>query len=73
MPLFDHIILTIHIFGIYINICTFLHFTYLQMSPYPSDKKLQEDLVTTLNWQAYKKAVVRQFKAKYSAAYAAKV
>ena len=33
------------------------------MSPYPSNAKLQEDLVTQVNWEAYKKLAISQLMA----------
>ncbi|KAL8595263.1 hypothetical protein ACOMHN_043415 [Nucella lapillus] len=31
-----------------------------EVSPYPSDRKLQEDLVNRVNWDVYKRVVKRQ-------------
>ncbi|KAK0051908.1 cyclic nucleotide-binding domain-containing protein 2, partial [Biomphalaria pfeifferi] len=34
----------------------------IEVSPFPSDEKLQNDLLTTVNWEAYKKSVLRQIR-----------
>ncbi|XP_055881246.1 uncharacterized protein LOC106077032 isoform X1 [Biomphalaria glabrata] len=34
----------------------------IEVSPFPSDEKLQNDLLTMVNWEAYKKSVMRQIR-----------
>lgn len=43
-----------------VNSILILCFFGKQVSPYPSEKKLQQDLVNRINWDVYKDVVKRQ-------------